>query len=122
MGEGKIVMTALEGPLRATFRLTVLKEPAARAVAGALRGPFVETDVHWIVLGAHADLAEAVRRATRSALVFLATRLGMDRADAPAYLSAAAAFGIGRVAGESRTVYCRIRRADFGEPGVATRG
>ncbi|WP_322754918.1 acetamidase/formamidase family protein [Frankia sp. Cas3] len=118
-GEGKIAMVALEGPLRATFRLTVVKESVARSALGALREPFVETDTHWISMGAHADLADAVRRATRSALLFLSTRLGMDRADAFAYLSAAAAFGIGRAAGDSRTAYCRIRRADFGEPAIA---
>ncbi len=119
LGDGKVAMVALEGPLRATFRLTVLKEPAARAALGTLREPFVETDTHWVPLGAHADLADAVRHTTRSAVVFLSTRLGMDRADALAYLSAAAAFGIGRSAGDLQTVYCRIRRADFGEPAAA---
>ncbi|WP_239336435.1 acetamidase/formamidase family protein [Frankia sp. CiP3] len=119
LGAGKAAAVALEGPLRATFRLTVLKAAAAEAVLGALREPFAETDTHWIALGADTDLAHAVRRATRSALLFLSTRLGMKRADALAYLSAAADIGIGRAAGESQTAYCRMRRADFGEPAVA---
>ncbi len=119
LGDGKIANVALEGPLRATFRLTALKETATRAALGALREPFIETDTHWIPLGMHVDLAEAVRRTSRSALVFLSTRLGMTRADALAYLSAAADFGICQLVGESRAAYCRIRRADFGEPAVA---
>ncbi len=119
LGEGKVAAVGLEGPLRATFRLTVLKEPAARAALGTLREPFVETDTHWVPLGAHADLTDAIRQTTRSAVLFLSSRLGMDRAAAFAYLSAAAAFGIGRSGSDLQTVYCRIRRADFGEPAAA---
>ncbi|WP_250279241.1 acetamidase/formamidase family protein [Frankia sp. Cppng1_Ct_nod] len=46
LGDGKIANVALEGPLRATFRLTALKETATRAALGALREPFIETDTH----------------------------------------------------------------------------
>ncbi|KLL11721.1 acetamidase [Protofrankia sp. BMG5.30] len=119
LGDGKVATGGLEGPLRATFRLTVLKEPAARAALGTLREPFAETDTHWVPLGAQADLTDAARQAARSAVLFLSSRLGMDRADALAYLSAAAVFGIGRSGSDLQTVYCRIRRADFGEPAAA---
>lgn len=116
LGDGKVAFTALEGPLRATLRLTTLREPAARAALGELREPFVETDLSWVALGIDVDLSEAVRRAARSAVLFLQTRVGLDRADCLAYLSAAADFGVCQVVNDVHTVYCRLRRADFNEP------
>jgi acetamidase/formamidase len=118
-GDGKIGLTALEGPLRATLRLTNLREPAARAMLGALREPFVETEAGWLTLGLDVDVTEAVRRAARSAVLFLASRLGLERAAALAYLSAAADFGISQLVNGVHTAYCRIRRADFTEQGPA---
>gem|GEM_PF-586703 len=114
-GDGKIGLTALEGPLRATFRLTTMREPAARAALGALREPFVETETCWLSLGLDVDVAEAARRAARSAVLFLSSRLGLERAAALAYLSAAADFGISQIVNGVHTVYCRIRRIDFSE-------
>lgn len=116
LGDGKIGMTALEGPLRATFRLTTLREAAARAVLGTLREPFVETDTAWLSLGMDVDVSEAVRRAARSAVLFLSSRLGLERQEALAYLSAAADFGISQIVNGVHTAHCRIRRADFTEP------
>src|SRR5262249_24704516 len=77
---------------------------------------FVETDTAWLPLGLDVDLLEAMRRAARSALVFLQTRVGLDRPDALSYLSAAADFSVGQLVNGVHTVYCRIRRADFTEP------
>ena len=114
-GDGKIGLTALEGPLRATFRLTALREPAARAALGALREPFVETETCWLALGLDVDVTEAVRRAARSAVLFLSSRLGLERAAALAYLTAAADFGISQLVNGVHTAYCRLRRADFSE-------
>lgn len=114
-GDGKIGLTALEGPLRATFRLASLREPAARAALGSLREPFVETEASWLTLGLDVDATEAIRRAARSAVLFLSSRLGLDRASALAYLSAAADFGISQLVNGVQTAYCRIRRSDFTE-------
>ncbi|WP_045876256.1 acetamidase/formamidase family protein [Pseudofrankia sp. DC12] len=115
-GAGKIGLTALEGPLRATFRLSALREPAARAALGSLREPFVETELSWLTLGLDVDPTEAIRRAARSAVLFLSSRLGLDRASALAYLTAAADFGMSQVVNGVQTAYCRIRRSDFTEP------
>jgi acetamidase/formamidase len=114
-GEGKVGQTALEGPLRATFRLTTLREPAARAALGSLREPFVETEAWWLTLGLDVDVTEAMRRAARSAVLFLSSRLGLDSAAALAYLSAAADFGISQIVNGVQTAYCKIRRSDFSE-------
>jgi acetamidase/formamidase len=116
LGEGKAAFSALEGPLRATVRLTALREAGARSALGALREPFVETDAVWMTIGFDADLAEAVRRAARSAVVFLQSRIGLDRADALAYLSSAADLGLCQVVNDVNAAYCRLRRSDFTEP------
>lgn len=117
-GNGMIGHTALEAPLRATFRLSVPTDAAVTSGVRAAGGPFGETDTHWVPMGAHPDLTEAFRRAGRSALNFLQARVGLDRADALAYLSSAADFCVSQLVDEVRTVHCVIRRSDFGEPAV----
>ncbi|SNQ45474.1 conserved hypothetical protein [Frankia canadensis] len=116
LGEGKIGATALEGPLRATLRLSALRDAGATAVLGALREPFIETDASWVTVGVDMELAEAIRRATRSAVLFLHSRLGLDRADAVAYLAAAAHLRVGHLGPGPQTAFCLIRRADFPDP------
>jgi acetamidase/formamidase len=112
-GNGEVALTALEAPLRATFRLSVIPQAEARSLLGALAEPFVETDSEWIVIGLHADLAEAMKAAVRSAVTFLETAQGMDRAVAYAYLSAAADFEVTQVVDRVKGVHCRIRKQDF---------
>jgi acetamidase/formamidase len=112
-GDGEVCLTALEASLRATVRLSVLRGSEARRAAGLLADPFAETATHWVPTGLHVDLEEAVRRATRAALAFLGERFGMPRADAYAYLSAAADFELTQVVDHVKGVHCRIRKADF---------
>lgn len=112
-GDGEVALTALEAPLRATLRLTVLKDPAARAAVGAIRNPFVETDTHWIPTGMDPDLDEAMKKAVRNAVTFLETTQGLPRATALAYLSAAGDFEVSQVVDAVKGVHCMIRKADF---------
>lgn len=112
-GNGEVALTALEAPLRTTIRLSVLRGDAARRATGALTSPFVETDTHWIVLGLHQDLDEAMRAATRSALQFLSERFGLERHTGYAYLSAAADFEVTQVVDLVKGVHCILRKADF---------
>ncbi|MFD6293383.1 acetamidase/formamidase family protein [Streptomyces sp. NPDC060235] len=114
-GNGEVALTALEAPLRATFRLTVLKGAAARRAVGLIDTPFGESDTHWIAIGLHKDLDEAMRAAVRAALTFLTSRAGMDAASAYAYLSAAADLEISQVVDQVQGVHCLIRKSDIGE-------
>lgn len=113
-GDGEVALTALEAPLRATLRLTVLKDTEARTAVGAIRNPFVETDTHWIPTGMDADLNEAMKKAVRAAVSFLETTQGLPRATALAYLSAAGDFEVSQVVDAVKGVHCMIRKADFG--------
>lgn len=112
-GDGEVALTALEAPLRSTFRLDVVRGPEADALVGALREPFGETDAHWIVCGLDPSLDEAMKKTVRSAVRFLETRVGVERATALAYLSAAADFEVSQVVDAVKGVHCVIRKADF---------
>jgi acetamidase/formamidase len=112
-GDGEVALTALEAPLRATVRLSVIPAARAAGLLGTMAGPFGETATHWIPLGLHEDLDEALRRAVRAAIGFLAASQGMDRATALAYLSAAADFEVSQVVDQVKGVHCMIRKSDF---------
>ncbi len=112
-GNGEVALTAFEAPLRATFRLSLIRGDVARRVPGLAGEPFAETRTHWIAIGLDADLNEAMAQCVRSALAFLTATTGMDRQTAYAYLSAAADFEVSQVVDQVKGVHCLIRKADF---------
>lgn len=112
-GDGEVALTAMEASLRGTFRLSVLRGDDARALVGALDRPMAETADAWVPMGLHADLDEAMRKAVRAAIAFLAETQGMERHVAYAYLSAAADFEVTQVVDAVKGVHCVIRKADF---------
>ncbi|MGP3968754.1 acetamidase/formamidase family protein [Streptomyces sp. 6N223] len=123
MADGEVALTAVEGSLRATFRLTVCKPGSGDAPSVAFRYPFGETEAAWLPVGLSdpdgslngqvSDLDSAMRRAVVNALDFLQEDLGMDRAVAYAYLSAAADFHISQVVDRTVGVHGVIAKAHF---------
>lgn len=123
MGDGEVALTAMEGSLRATFRLTVCKAGSSGAPSVAYRYPFAETDDVWVPIGLSdpdgsqntqiSDLNIAMRRAVVNALDFLTEDLGMDRAVAYAYLSAAADFRVSQVVDRTVGVHGVIQKSHF---------
>jgi acetamidase/formamidase len=113
-GNGEVALTAIEGSLRTTLRLTVLK-PGDQAIpaSGKLAGPFAESPDYWIAIGLDPDLNEAMKKSTREAVRFLSEKLGVDRATALAYLSAAADFEVSQVVDKTKGVHGLIRKKDF---------
>ncbi|MHC5257839.1 acetamidase/formamidase family protein [Streptomyces sp. UC4497] len=126
MGNGEVALTALEGSLRTTFRLTVCKPGSGDAPSVAYHYPFGETDEAWLPIGLSdpdgaagakgqlSDLDVAMRRAVVNALDFLQSDLGMSRPVAYAYLSAAADFEVSQVVDRTTGVHAVIRKQDFG--------
>lgn len=112
-GNGEVALTALEASLRATLRLTVIKADDASGAVGSLCTPFVETDKHWIPTGMDEDLDEAMKKAVRASIEFLHSRVGVPRAAAYAYLSAAGDFEVSQVVDSVKGVHCMISKADF---------
>jgi len=124
MGDGEVALTAMEGSLRGTFRLTVCKPGSGDAPSVAYGYPFAETEDAWIPIGLSdpdgsvdgqgSDLDVAMRRAVVNALDFLVQDRGMDRATAYAYLSAAADFTVTQVVDRTVGVHGLISKSHFG--------
>ena len=113
-GNGEVALTALEAPLRATFRLTVLAAGSPEIPGGSpFAHPFGETADYWIPVGLNPDLDEAMRQAVRQAIRFLSVSLEIDRAIAYAYLSAATDFEVSQVVDRTKGVHALIRKEDF---------
>jgi acetamidase/formamidase len=123
MGDGEVALTAMEGSLRATFRLTVVKKGSGEAPSVAFRYPFAETPQAWIPIGLSdpdgalngqgTDLNVAMRRSVINALDYLEHDRGMDRATAYAYLSAAADFSVSQVVDRTTGVHGQIYKEHF---------
>jgi len=114
-GDGEVALTALEQSIRATFKLTLIRNNIAGTPAGSgeLVQPFGETDKFWITMGFDRDLDEAMKKTVRESIRFLEEKLGMDRAVALAYLSAATDFNISQVVDGNKGIHALIRKADF---------
>ena len=112
---GEVALTALEHSMRATFRLTLLKKGDSRipSASGSLEKPFGETRDYWIAIGLNPDLDEAMKDAVREAMRFLTEKLGMDRAIALAYMSAATDFNVSQVVDRTKGIHALIRKRDF---------
>jgi acetamidase/formamidase len=116
-GDGEVALTALEAPLRGTFRLTLLQHgskdiPGGR---GQLDVPFGESADFWIAVGLNKDLNEAMKQAVRESIAFLSGELGMPNAVAYAYLSAATDYVVSQVVDRTKGVHARIQKAHFVE-------
>nr|WP_205709475.1 acetamidase/formamidase family protein [Kineococcus siccus] len=122
-GDGEVALTAMEGSLRATLRLTVVR-PGDGAPKAAADSPFAETPEHWIPIGLSdpdgpeggaqgTDLDVAMKTAVRHALEFLTGDLGMPGPVAYAYLSAATDFHVSQVVDRTTGVHGLIRKSDF---------
>ena len=114
-GDGEVALTALEAPLRGTFRLTVLKHgsPAIPGGRGTLDAPFGENADFWIPVGLNADLDEAMKQAVREGIAFLSGEFGMSRAVAYAYMSAATDYVVSQVVDRTKGVHGRISKSHF---------
>lgn len=82
-----------------------------------MKNPFAETPQYWIPIGLNADLNEAMKDATRQTIQFLNEKLGMDRASAMAYASAAVDFQVTQVVDRVKGVNGMIRKSDFAAGG-----
>lgn len=87
--DGEVALTALESSLRATVRLTVIKN-STDGIPGDNNGfdmAFGETEDYWIPIGLNEDLDEAMKMSVRESIDFLSEEFSLDRALVYAYLS-----------------------------------
>jgi len=114
-GDGEVALTALEGSLRATVRLTVIKNDTD-AIPGENSGfdmAFGETEKYWIPIGLDEDLDEAMKMSVRESIDFLSEEFGIDRALSYAYLSAGTDYEVSQVVDKTKGIHALIEKSDF---------
>lgn len=112
-GDGEVALTAVEGSLRSTLKLTLLKAGDPAIPLKGMTEPFGETPDFWMPIGLDPDLNEAMKKTVRKAIQFLTEKMGMDGATAMAYMSGATDFEITQVVDETKGVHAHIRKNDF---------
>lgn len=114
-GDGEVALTALEASVRATFKLTLLKQ-GSEAIPGAfIDTPLGETAEFWMPVGLDEDLNIAMQNATRESIRFLVNQYGISEEVALAYLSANTDFAVSQVVDKTKGIHAKIRKADFAE-------
>jgi len=105
-GDGEVDLTAIETSLTGTFRLELIKNRP-------LAWPRAETPTHWITLGLHENLEEAMRMAIRECVKFLHEEKGLTRVDAYALASIAVDFEVTQVVDSVKGIHAMIPKGIF---------
>ncbi|HZB91823.1 MAG TPA: acetamidase/formamidase family protein [Stellaceae bacterium] len=105
-GDGEVDLTAIETSLTGTFRIDLIK-------GKPLAWPRAETPTHWITLGLHESLDEAMKLAIRDCINFLSEEKGLARADAYALASIAVDFEVTQVVDGVKGIHAMIPKAIF---------
>lgn len=105
-GDGEVNLTAIETSLTGTFRLDLLKRKFWSL-------PRAETATHWITMGLHESLDEAMRIAVRETIKFLGEVHGLDPADAYALASVAIDFEVTQNVDGVKGIHAMIPKAIF---------
>lgn len=105
-GDGEVDLTAIETSLRGKFQFIVRKDMR-------LIWPRAETPTHWITIGLHEDLDEAMRMAIRETIDFLVKEKGLTREDAYALASVAIDFEVTQVVDGVKGIHAMIPKSIF---------
>jgi acetamidase/formamidase len=105
-GDGEVDLTAIETSLTGTFRLDLVK-------GRPLAWPRAETPTHWITLGLHENLEEAMRMAIRETVKFLNEEKGLAPEDAYALASIAIDFEVTQVVDGVKGIHALIPKGIF---------
>jgi acetamidase/formamidase len=105
-GDGEVDLTAIETSMTGTFRFELIKDHA-------LAWPRAETPTHWIAMGLHESLDEAMKIAIRETIAFLSDEKGLTRADAYALASIAVDFEVTQVVDTVKGIHAMIPKAIF---------
>ena len=78
-----------------------------------LERPIAETPTHWITMGFHEDLNEAVRIALRDAISFLSAAKGLSTEDAYSLCSLAVDFRVTQIVDGNKGIHSMIPKSIF---------
>jgi acetamidase/formamidase len=106
-GHGEVDLTALETGLRGKFQFIVRKDMK-------LIWPRAETPTHWMVMGLHTDLNEAMKIATRETIDFITKRFpDLTREEAYMIASVAVDHHVTQVVDGTKGIHGMIPKAIF---------
>ena len=106
-GDGEVNVTAIETAMEeAVFQFVVRKDMK-------LERPMAETSTHWITMGFHQDLDEAVKIALRDAIRFISQTRGLTPDDAYALSSLAVDLRITQIVDGNKGIHAMIPKAIF---------
>ncbi|HUN47593.1 MAG TPA: acetamidase/formamidase family protein [Stellaceae bacterium] len=105
-GDGEVDLTAIETSLTGTFELDLIK-------GRPLAWPRAETRTHWICVGLHEDLNEAMKICIRETIKFLGEERGLAPADAYALASIAVDFEVTQVVDQVKGIHAMIPKGIF---------
>jgi len=105
-GDGEVDLTAIETSMTGRFRFELHR-------GKTLAWPRAETLTHWISLGLHADLEEAMKMAIRETVGFLVETQGLTREDAYALSSIAVDFEVTQVVDGVKGIHAMIPKSIF---------
>lgn len=105
-GYGEVCLSAVETSLQGEIQLVVHK-------GKRLRWPRAETPTHYISMGLHTDLDEAVKLVTREMLDFVVDAKGLAREDAYLLLSAAMDIVVTQAVDGTKGVHALLPKAIF---------
>jgi acetamidase/formamidase len=107
-GDGEVCINALEMCLTGHFRLSVEKGGGAKDPA--LLYPRAETKTHFISMGMHEDLDEAMKRALREMIGFITSRTNLSPADAYQFCSLAVDFHVTQTVNGEKGVHGLLKK------------
>jgi len=107
-GHGEVDLTAIETGLRGRFQLIVRKDMKK------LTWPRAETPTHWMVMGLHPNLEEAMKIAVRETLDFITERFPhLTRREAYMIASVAVDYHVTQVVDGTKGIHGMIPKAIF---------
>ena len=102
-GDGEVCINALEMCLTGHFRFTLLKDEK-------LAYPRAETATHYITMGMHEDLDEAMKKALREMIGFITSRTNLSPADAYQFCSLAVDFHVTQTVNGEKGVHGLLKK------------
>jgi acetamidase/formamidase len=102
-GDGEVCVTALEMCLTGTFTFILHK-------GAKLAMPRAETATHYISMGLHEDLDQAMKQALREMIAFICSRTNLSREQAYAFCSLAVDFHVTQTVNGEKGVHGLLKK------------
>lgn len=126
---GEIDVTALETAYEAiTFQIIVRKDLRAEGVfdktkrkgGDVFTWPIIENKTHWMIVGLHTDLMEAMKLAALNTIDFLVRKQGLSREESYQFLSMVGDFEIAEAVNTIKNVTVHLPKEVFKQKGRTT--